>query len=209
MKRTSAISNRQWQWAVLAVALLALVILFPPYDWSFVGDDFVQFRYVWEYVDRPFTAITFFNPYTLPWYYRPIQNWWFLANRLTFGFNPFPYYAILGIFHALVICLIYRTSRQLRLSPFASFVAAALFAIHAHWVDVVGWLSSVAIVLAAVFNLAAVSAYLKYLKTQHESGEQKVAIKWLGLTAVFFLLALITHEESFLLPIMLLIIRRL
>ena len=222
MKPTSANINRQWQWAVLGLILLAFSVLFPPYDGSFVGDDFVQFRYIWEYVNRPFIAITLLNPYALPWYYRPLQNWWFLANRLTFGFNPFPYYAILSGFHAIAICLVYRTSRQLRLSPLASFVAAALFAIHAHWVDVVGWLSSVAIVLSAVFNLAAVSIYLIYLKKVRETGDWRRETGsfglqspvsspnfWLGLTALFFLLALITHEESFLLPIILLIIRRL
>ena len=217
MKRTSSIVNRQWQWAVWGLMLLAFLVLFPPYDWSFVGDDFVQFKYVWPFMERPFTAITLLNPYTLPWYYRPVQNWWFLANRFIFGFNPFPYYAILASFHALAIGLIYRTSRQLRLSPLAAFCAAALFAVHAHWVDVVGWMSSVAIVLGAIFNLAAVSAYLTYLRRKREIGDWRLEIKslqslisslpfWLGLTAVFFLLALLTHEEAFLLPIMLLFI---
>jgi hypothetical protein len=221
MNRTSAIVNRQWQWGIVGLVLLAFIVLFPPYDWSFVGDDFVQFNYVWRFMDRPFTAITLLNPYALSWYYRPLQNWWFLANRLTFGFNPFPYYAILSGFHAIAICLVYRTSRQLRLSPLASLFATTLFAIHAHWVDVVGWLSSVAIVLAAIFNLAAVSTYLTYLKRVRESRDRGVEtqntlhsiasnpIFLLFWTAVFFLLALITHEESFLLPAILLIIRRL
>lgn len=222
MKRTSANPNRQWQWAVLAIVLLAFLVLFPPYDWSFVGDDFVQFRYVWKYMSRPFTAIALLNPYTLAWYYRPLQNWWFLANRLVFGFNPFPYYAILATFHALAICLVYRTSRQLRLSSMAAFCAAALFAIHAHWVDVVAWLSSVAIVLATIFNLAAVSTYLIYLKKLKKTGDQILEREsfnlhslishphyWLGLTTLFFLFALTTHEEAFLLPALLLVIRQL
>ncbi|MCB8942674.1 MAG: hypothetical protein H6658_02745 [Ardenticatenaceae bacterium] len=223
MNRKSSIVNRQSQWAVLGLILLAFLVLFPPYDGSFVGDDFVQFRYVWAFLERPFTAITLLNPYAITWYYRPVQNWWFLANYHLFGFNPFPYYAILASLHALVISLVYRTSRQLHLSPLASFCAAALFAIHAHWVDVVGWLSSVAIVLGAIFNLAAVSAYLTYLRKRRlEIGDWRLETGrfslqslvssphlWLGLTAVFFLLALITHEEAFLLPVMLLVIRRL
>ena len=219
MNRKSSIVNRQWQGAILGVILLAFAVLFPPYDWSFVGDDFVQFRYVWQFMERPFTAISLLNPYTLPWYYRPLQNYWFLSNRLTFGFNPFPYYAILGTFHALAISLVYRTSRQLRLSPLAAFCAAALFGIHAHWVDVVGWLSSVAIVLAAVFNLAAVSAYLTYLSKRKAATDPSPNVHlyslplaphfWLGLTAFFFLLALITHEETIILPLMLLVIRLL
>ena len=131
----------------------------------------------------------------------PIQNYWFLSNYFTFGFNPFPYYAILGGFHALATCLVYRTSRQLRLSPLAAFCAAALFGIHAHWGGCGGLVKQCGHCVGGCFNLTAVSAYLTYLK--------KAETKWLGLTAVFFLLALITHEEAFILPVMLFIVRLL
>lgn len=190
---------------VLALILIAIFVYLPPYHNAFIGDDYVQQDYIDEFLSRPYAAHRVFNPYWLPWYYRPLQNLWFLANRLVFGLNPFGYYALqLGI-HALAVALVYRVSRQFRLRPFAAAFTAALFAIHGHHLDVVAWLSSIAIVMAAVFSLAALSAFLAYLN-------QGQARSRLLLTAVFCLLALLAHEEGFLLPpllFLLLLMRRL
>ncbi len=189
--------QKSWERAaVLGLILAAFALYFPPYDWSFVGDDFVQFRYIWVYIERPFSAIELLNPYTLPWYYRPLQNFWFLINRLIFDFNPFPYYAILGVFHAIAISLFYKTAKLFQLSIFATLWVTFFFAIHGHYVDLVGWISSVGILMAAILKLTAVLTYLHYLKSGKSS--------YLLLTAVSFIFALISHEESFLIPPLLL-----
>src|SRR5690606_10344711 len=86
----------------------------------------------------------------------------------------------------------YRVARQLKLGVFTAVLAATLLAIHSHWVDVVSWLSSIAIVLAAVFSLATMSAWLSYLK--------RPSTRQLLLTLLFCLLTFLSHEESVLLP---------
>ena len=187
-----------FRFAVIGLILLALAIYYPSFSWAFVGDDYVQFEYIKDVIANPWTGFSLFNPYYLPWYYRPLQLVWFSVLESIFHFLPDGYYWVALLFHALAISLVYRVARQLRLSPFTAVLAAALFAIHGHWVDVVSWISSIAIVLAAVFSLLTVSSWLSYLK--------RPSIRQLLLTLLFCVLTFFSHEESILLPPFLLLI---
>ena len=184
--------------ALAGLILLVWWVYYPPFIHYFVGDDYIQFDYVKQFWQRPYLAWQLFNPYALTWYYRPLQNLWFLLNRQIFGYNPAGYYILqLGV-HTLAVLLLYRAARQFGLSRFAAVSAAALFAIHSHWVDVVTWISSIAIVMEAVFSLLTLSVWLSYLKRPSPAK--------LTLTFALALLALITHEEGVILPIFLLLI---
>jgi hypothetical protein len=192
------------QWGMVALILGTMVVYMPPFIRSFVGDDYIQFDYVKRFIVQPATILQVFNPNAVPWYYRPTQNIWFWLNQLVLGWEPFGYYIILLWFHALAVALIYRVGRQFRLGVAAALLTAVLFAIHGHWVDVVTWISSVAIVMGAIFSLAAVSGMMGYLARPSTS----------RLVLVFFItvLALLTHEETVLLPpflLLLLVIGRL
>lgn len=178
--------------ALIGLLLITLSIYFPPFAWAFVGDDYVQFDYIKDVIAQPWLSLSLFNPYTLPWYYRPLQLIWFWLLQGIFNFTPGGYYWIELLVHALAVALVYRVARQVKFSPFTAVLAATLFAIHGHWVDVVSWLSSIAIVLAAVFSLAAMSAWLSYLK--------RPSTRQLLLTFLFCLLTFLSHEESVLLP---------
>ena len=180
---------------IMGLLLAVLVIYFPPYARAWVGDDYVQLGWILDFVQRPFTAYKLFDPTTLGWYYRPLQNLWFLANRLIFGLNPAAFYWQLLLWHTLATALVFRTARQWGIRPFAAACAAALFAIHGHFVDVVAWVSSVAIVMTAVFSLLSLSFFLDYLRRPQN--------KYLWLCLLFFGLALFSHEEAILLPIFL------
>ncbi len=180
---------------ILGTALL----YFPPYKGAWVGDDYVQLDYVLEFLKRPLSAIKLLNPYTLPWYYRPTQNWWFLGNRVAFGLNPAAFYWQMVLWHSLATALVYRVLRQFGVRAYSAVLATALFAIHGHYVDVIGWNSSVAIVMAAVFSLASLSAYKGFLTAESAEGTEKN--KRLLVSFVFFVLALVTHEEAVLLPL--------
>ncbi len=183
---------------LIGLILLTWWVYYPPFVRYFVGDDYIQFDYVKQFWQRPYLAFQLLNPYTLTWYYRPPQNLWFLLNRQIFGYNPVGYYILqLGV-HSLAIVLLYRVARQFGLSRFAAVSTAVLFAIHSHWVDVVTWISSIAIVMEAVFSLLTLSVWLSYLK-------RPSPVK-LILTFALTLLVLITHEEGVILPIFLLLI---
>lgn len=178
--------------AVVGLILITLSIYFPPFDWAFVGDDYVQFDYIKEIIGNPWAIFSLFNPYYLAWYYRPLQLVWFALLEGIFHFVPNGFYWIELLFHALAIALVYRVARQFRLGVATAVFTAALFAIHSHWVDVITWLSSIAIVLAAVFSLLALSAWLDYLK--------RPSTCHLLLTLFFCLLTFLSHEEAVLLP---------
>jgi len=184
--------------ALTGLILLTWWVYYPPFSRYFVGDDYIQFDYVKQFWQRPYLAWQLLNPYTLTWYYRPPQNLWFLLNRQIFGYNPMGYYILqLGI-HSLAVALLYHVARQFGLSRFAAVSTAVLFAIHSHWVDVVTWISSIAIVMEAIFSLLTLSVWLSYLK--------RPSIIKLSLTFALALLALITHEEGVILPLFLLLI---
>ncbi len=190
--------------ALIGLILITLSIYFPPFDWAFVGDDYVQFDYIKEVMAHPWLGFSLFNPYYLPWYYRPLQLVWFSWLEAIFHFVPNGYYWTALLFHALAVSLVYRVARQFKLGMFTAVLVATLFAIHSHWVDVVSWISSIAIVLAAVFSLLTLSAWLSYLK--------RPSTRQLLLTLLFCLLTFLSHEESVLLPpflLLMLLVERL
>ena len=178
--------------ALIGLILITLSSYYPPFAWAFVGDDYVQFDYISEVMVNPWVGFSLFNPYYLSWYYRPLQLVWFSLLEAVFHFVPQGFYWMGLLVHVLAVSLVYRVARQMKLGLFTAVLAATLFAIHSHWVDVVSWISSIAIVLAAVFSLLTVSAWLSYLK--------RPSTRQLLLTLLFCLLTFLAHEESVLLP---------
>ncbi len=183
---------------LITLLLVVFFIYYPPFAHGWVGDDYVQLGYVREVLERPFTFLRIFHPAWTIWYYRPTQNLWFLFGQLLFGQQPELFYAVQIGMHLLVVALVYRIVRQSGLHPYVALGSAALFAVHGHHVDVVTWISAIAIVLAALFSLAAASCFLAYLKRPSRTT--------LILTTLFCLLALLSHEESILLPPFLLLL---
>ena len=190
--------------ALIGLILMTLLIYYPPFDWALVGDDYVQFDYIKQAIANPWAYFALLNPYEIGWYYRPLQLIWFGLLEMIFHFQPEGFYWVALLFHALTVSTIYRVARQLKLGVFTAVLTATLFAIHSHWVDVVTWISSIAIVLAAVFSLLTLSAWLSYLK--------RPSTRQLLLTLFFCLLTFLSHEESVLLPpflLLMLLIERL
>ena len=177
---------------LITLLLVTFFIYYPSFAHGWVGDDYVQLGYVREVVKRPFSFLQIFHPTWTFWYYRPLQNVWFTFGELLFGKQPELFYAVQIGVHMLVTSLVYRIARQFALHPYVAVASAALFAIHGHHVDVVTWISAIAIVLAALFSLAAVSCFLDYLK--------RPLPKTLLLTTIACILALLSHEESIILP---------
>ncbi len=174
-----------------------MLIFFPPYATAFVGDDYVQLDYVLEFVKRPFSLFEVFNPYWTGWYYRPLQNVWFFLNRTLFGYNPFGYYWMGLLAHGMAVAMMVAVARKVGLRWETAVTCGVLFAIQKHYVDVVTWISAIAILLAGLFSMAALAAYTKYLRKGNGRD--------LALTFLFFLLTLFSHEEAFFLPPLLLL----
>jgi hypothetical protein len=193
--------DRKQIYTTFSIVLLLLgtyALLFPPYADALVGDDYVQFDYVKQIVERTGTILGAFNPVAIQWYYRPLQNVWWWLNEQILGSAPFGFYAVQLPVHLLAVALTFRVARQFGLRRLPAFAAAALFAVHSHYVDVVGWISAIALLLAAVWALTAVFLWQRYLRTPTP--------RLLLLTGAALLLALLTHEQWILLPPLLLLL---
>jgi hypothetical protein len=183
---------------LITLLLVTFILYYPPFAHGWVGDDYVQLGYVREVVKRPFTFLHIFHPTWTFWYYRPLQNVWFTFGELLFGQQPELFYAVQIGVHLLIVSLVFRIARQIGLHPYVAVGSAALVAIHGHHVDVVTWISAIAIVLAALFSLVAVSLFLDYLKRPLPTP--------LILTTIACILALLSHEETIVLPPFLLLL---
>lgn len=192
--------GRSWQTyhlpAMIALLLFTLWLYIPPYLNSFVGDDFVQQWRIREFLDQPLAAYRILGPFWTDWYYRPLQNLWFLSNRLVFGLKPFAYYFLQISLHLISVALLFQLARRLKVGVLGAFVTAALFAVNAEHQLTVSWISSIGIVSALTLSLVAVSLLLAYL---HKP--QRVGL--LALMLVAAALALLAQEEGILLPIIL------
>src|SRR5690554_585154 len=80
------------QLVLAAIILLAAALYLPPYKEAFVGDDYLHLGYIAGFLDNPLRSLRVFYPLWTTWYYRPLQNLWFLANRSLFALTPFGYY---------------------------------------------------------------------------------------------------------------------
>jgi hypothetical protein len=198
----AAVSRLATRLTLAAIILLVAVLYLPPYKEAFVGDDYLQLGYIAGFLDDPLASLRVFHPLWTTWYYRPLQNLWFLAGRLLFALNPLGYYFLQVLVHSTVIAALYAFGRKLGLARAAALIAAALFAINTQHHDVVSWLSSIAIILVALFALLASSAYLDYLRRPQQPWRLLVAL-------AFALLALFSHEEGILLLGFLLALRLL
>ncbi|MFQ5421703.1 MAG: hypothetical protein ACE5EY_15225, partial [Anaerolineae bacterium] len=120
---TSVAQSSRTKLIFIGLLLVTLIILMPPYADNFIGDDYFQLNRVMELAARPSAAWQVLNPFWQPWYYRPWQNGWILANRLIFGFNPFGYYWLQILMHLLVMALLYRVGRRFGFSRWATLTA--------------------------------------------------------------------------------------
>ncbi|HZD09763.1 MAG TPA: hypothetical protein VE553_00325, partial [Candidatus Binatia bacterium] len=161
---------------------------------------YLHLGYIAGFLLRPLDAIQVFNPYWTAWYFRPLQNLWFLFCRFLFGLNPFAYYYLQGLWHVLAGMALFTLARRLGLPQWAAVVVLALFMINSHHQDVIAWISSVSILMATAFSLLAIVCYLNYLRRRKPRS-------WLLGAALFAVLAMLSHEEGLLLPAILLVVR--
>jgi hypothetical protein len=179
----------------MVILLLATLILFlPPYLDSFIGDDFVQQWRIRKLIATPEESYNVFRPDWTNWYYRPLQNLWFLGNRLLLGLLPSGYYYLQVLWHLLSISLIYNIARRIDVGPFGAFVAALLFAINSEHHLTVDWVSSIGMVAATMLSLVSVMLFLNFLRRGNQA-------RYLILVILLWVAALLFHETAILMPV--------
>jgi protein O-mannosyl-transferase len=201
-------SLKPW-YPLLAVAAITLIVYIPAMLNSFVmWDDHV---YLWENqylkhfnLSEVFSFSTFFLGN-----YHPLTLLWLHLEWLVFpggdpaiygGLNPFFFHTHNILLHVLNTLLVFVCIHELvdKKEWKTAAVAALLFGIHPMHVESVAWVSELKDVLYGFFYLAAILAYLRYLRDNRPI--------LLLLTFVLFLFSILAKGQAVTLPVILLLI---
>lgn len=132
-------------------------------------------------------------------FYRPLLSLWFLLNKTLFGLHPHWFHVTSVLAHVAATALAFVIARQLLRNVEASLFTAAIFGIHPLQVESASWISSVNDPLATLFCFGSFLAYRKARMNQRKTGA------WWAVSAILFLLALLTKEISVVLPVIVLV----
>lgn len=128
-------------------------------------------------------------------FYRPVAHLTLLEEGRLFGFIPAGFRLTNVLIHIVVCLLVHRVARY-QLEPRAAFLATVAFVMtpKAHTVAVL-WASARPELVMSLFSLLAILCWLRW-----EGNDAR----WLFLTAVCYVLAVLAKETAALLPILLL-----
>lgn len=144
--------------------------------------------------------------------YRPMNLMPMLLNHALWGNNPFGYHAFLLLLHLANISLVYALIRKVATASVAgATIGAAIFALHPARVESVAWISGGIDPLVAFFLLAAMLAHRSFIDSLKNSSRENNSparkkengYPWrsLGLSVIFFQLALWSKEVAFIFPL--------
>ena len=135
------------------------------------------------------------HPYEGDFFFRPLVVLSYWIDFRWAGFDPFRWNLWnLGI-HILTSLLVYIFARQLSLSPLLATLSGLIFALHGTRPEVVSWVGERFDLLAAFFvMLSLVALLLSWHSTQNR--------KWYALSIASFILALLSKESAYCLPLL-------
>ena len=174
------------------IALLSVISFLPVARLFFLQDDFILMAGA-AFDPRTFLGDFFgsgsvqFRPLTKFLYFRVMYD--------LFGLNPAPYHWISLAFHLANVFLVYRLLGMFRIERKTALITTAVFALHAGFVDVVGWISCIQQLMALMFMIVALIAGI--------NGYRSKRIFPILLAAFAYLLALASMEQVVGLPLIL------
>lgn len=186
----------------LAALAITLLVYLRCLDNDLVYDDhemIVLNRFIgdWAMVWRSFVNDSwwFRNPLKLPQsaYYRPLQDVWLALNYDLFGFAPAGWHLAIVAVHLIAVWLVFRIARELTASRWTPIIAATLFGVLPVHAQAVVWPTAIPLPMSALFELA---AFLCFIRSEREGGGSKF------LAAVFYAMALLSHESAVMFPLM-------
>jgi len=132
---------------------------------------------------------------TVPQYY-PLTHTTFWVEHQLWGLRPAGYHIVNALLHAGGAMLWFVLLRRLGLSTAASWLAAAVFALHPVHVESVAWITERKNVLSGLFYLLAA---LAYLKCGNVDG-QALRWRWWAAALLLFVLAMLSKSVAASLP---------
>ncbi|TSC92312.1 MAG: TPR repeat-containing protein, partial [Candidatus Berkelbacteria bacterium Licking1014_7] len=131
-------------------------------------------------------------------YYRPLPTLTFMLDAQIYQTAAWGYHLTNILLHIIATILVFNLIKNFTSKTTTSLILSLIFLVHPALTSAVAWIPGRNDSLLTIFILASFLSWLKY--TQNQNGLQK-NILFLILHLIFFLLALLTKENSLLLPI--------
>jgi len=193
--------------SVSFITLLGLAVYFNSLNGEFIWDDLAfvernEFIKDWGNASKLFSkdASKSLSPdgggvkYN---FYRPLHILTLMADYSLWGLNTFGYHLTNAIFHILAALLIFWFITILFDDWILSFIAASLFLVHPIHVEAVAFISGRADPLSLIFVLLSIIFYIKTCDNKN--------YPFLIFSLLSFILAILSRENSVILPLVLLI----
>ena len=138
--------------------------------------------------------------------YRPLRTVSLAISYRLWKFRPFGYHLTNLILHILNVLLVYLVVMKLFKKPKIAFLTSLLFALHPIHVEAVSWVKNRTELFSLAFFLLSLSFYIKYIPVPDGSNLTSNSVrqnKWLILSSLCFILALMGKETAIALPIVL------
>lgn len=188
---------RNWH-AYLILALAPLLIYGQSvfFDYTYLDDQRLIMESA-EILQRAEPSEIFFNDVffgAAKFYYRPLLTWSFVLDWHLGGGSLTVFHFSNLIYHVIAVCLLYILLQRARIRRTVAFWLSFFFAIHPALTQAVVWIPGRNDTLAAIFIFSTIIFLSRWFRS--EKGRD------LGLTWLFFLLALLTKETAAFLPIL-------
>ena len=160
------------------LCLLVAVSYFPALSGGFVWDDWALTKstplHTWSGLAQVWFAPRALLPYEA--HYWPLLYTLFWLEHKLWGLTPFGYHLVNLLLHTGVVLLLWRLLWRLGV-PGAWFVAA-VFAVHPLHVESVAWIIGRKDILATVFYLSSVLAYIRFAEMPRGGGGEGGLTCW-------------------------------
>jgi len=203
LQRTEKKSNWFSQNSTILLILLIIVVTFITYSNS-IKSNFVLLDDDVKIINNPFiTKINFdiiakfFTGFVFHTY-MPLTTISYAIDYSLWALNPWGYHAENLLFHLINAVLVFIFIKNLTGRKNAAFIASMLFAVHPMNVESVSWISERSNLLFALFYIASLIFYIKFIDTSKKIN--------LFIAFIFFMFSVFSKPSAVLLPFTLILI---
>ncbi|TAL18814.1 tetratricopeptide repeat protein [bacterium] len=180
------IKKRLPLYLALALALATALLYLPSTGFDFINMDDPQYVVENEIVQKGLTVWGVKSVFTTPMesYWIPVTWISLMTDAEFFGLGAGGFHRTNVLLHALNVLLLFAFLHRATGSPWKSFFAAALWALHPMRVESVAWITARKDLLSGFFFLAGLLAYLEYAKNRKKWGySAALALMFIGLAS--------------------------
>lgn len=170
---------------------MTLAALIPFANNFFIADDFTWLRWAASSV---VTDIPNYFVSSQDFFYRPLMKTIMFFLYMLFSFQPQGYYVFIYLLHFAVVFGVYILSLQVGKNKFAAFASAVLFMLLASHFENIFWISTMHILLCAVFIIYSLISYIRYKNTK--------SIFSLILSIALAVFAFLSYELAVIMPVL-------